>query len=62
MPLLGPQIPNKRARARGCDHPHAIRILARAWIRILWRAWVSKTTYDQKLHIGAAKLNPPLAA
>ena len=52
----------KRARARGCDHPHAIRILARAWIRILWRAWVSKTTYDQKLHIGAAKLNPPLAA
>src|SRR3954468_22073496 len=22
-----------RARARGCDHPHAIRILARAWIR-----------------------------
>ena len=26
----------RRARARGCDHPHAIRILARAWIRVLW--------------------------
>ncbi len=24
-----------RARARGCRHPHAIRILSRAWVRIL---------------------------
>ena len=24
------------ARARGKDHPHAIRILARAWIRVIW--------------------------
>jgi transposase len=29
----------RRARARGCDHPHAIRILAHAWTRVLWRAW-----------------------
>ena len=28
-----------RARARGCDHPHAIRILGRAWTRVLWRCW-----------------------
>lgn len=27
------------ARRRGCDHPHAIRILARAWVRVLWRCW-----------------------
>ncbi|MGC5844985.1 transposase [Mesorhizobium abyssinicae] len=27
------------ARKRGCRHPHAVRILARAWLRILWRAW-----------------------
>ncbi|MHB1469645.1 MAG: IS110 family transposase, partial [Solirubrobacteraceae bacterium] len=26
-----------RARARGCDHPHAIRILGRAWTRVIWR-------------------------
>lgn len=25
----------QRARARGCNHPHAIRILGRAWTRIL---------------------------
>lgn len=29
----------KNARARGCDHPHAVRILARAWLRVLWRCW-----------------------
>jgi transposase len=44
-----------RARARGCEHPHAIRILARAWVRILWRCWVARTPYDPDLH-GAAKL------
>jgi transposase len=27
------------ARASGKDHPHAIRILARAWIRVIWRCW-----------------------
>jgi hypothetical protein len=24
------------ARAAGKDHPHAVRILARAWIRVIW--------------------------
>ena len=35
-----------KAKARGCDHPHAIRILARAWLRVIWRAWTDRTTYD----------------
>ena len=39
-----------RARARGCRHPHAIRILGRAWIRVLWRAWTDKTPYDPARH------------
>lgn len=39
-----------RARARGCRHPHAIRILGRAWIRILWRAWTDRTSYDPTKH------------
>lgn len=43
-----------RARARGCDHPHAIRILARAWVRVLWRAWTDRKPYDVANH-GAAK-------
>ena len=44
------------ARARGCDHPHAIRILARAWLRVIWRAWTDRKPYDPTLHFGAAKL------
>jgi transposase len=43
----------QRARARGCRHPHAIRILARAWIRILWRCWQDRTPYDVRRHRAA---------
>lgn len=43
------------ARDRGCDHPHAIRILARAWLRVIWRAWVDRKPYDPQLHLGALK-------
>jgi transposase len=46
----------KRARARGCDHPHAIRILGRAWARVLWRAWTDRTLYDPEKHPGARRL------
>jgi transposase len=45
------------ARARGCDHPHAIRILARAWIRVLWRMWVDRRPYDPTCHRAARALN-----
>jgi transposase len=47
------------ARARGCDHPHAIRILARAWIRVLWRMWVDRRPYDPTCHRAALALNTP---
>ena len=38
------------ARSRGCDHPHAIRILSRAWLRVLWRAWIDRKPYDPASH------------
>jgi len=44
------------ARDRGCDHTHAIRILARAWLRVIWRAWTNRIPYDPKLHAGALRL------
>lgn len=47
----------KRARARGCDHPHAIRVLARAWVRVLWRAWTDGTLYDPPSHSAAVAHN-----
>lgn len=43
------------ARQRGCDHPHAIRILARAWLRVLWRAWADRKPYDANLHLSALR-------
>jgi transposase len=43
----------RRAIARGCDHPHAVRILARAWVRVIWRCWQDRRPYDPALH-GAA--------
>lgn len=46
----------KRARIRGCDHPHAVRILARAWIRIIWRAWNDRTQYDPAKHRAAQNI------
>lgn len=39
-----------RARARGCRHPHAARILAQSWTRILWRCWHDHVPYDPALH------------
>lgn len=39
-----------RARARGCRHPHAARILAQGWTRILWRCWHDHTPYDPDRH------------
>jgi len=46
----------QRARARGCRHQHAIRILARAWARILWRCWQDRTPYDIRRHRAAQML------
>ncbi|MGW5743876.1 IS110 family transposase [Amycolatopsis sp. NPDC003861] len=53
----------ERARASGKDHPHAIRILARAWVRVIWRCWQSHTPYNPALHGGAQhQAKQPLAA
>jgi transposase len=38
------------AIARGKDHPHALRILGRAWLRIIWRIWQDHTPYDPAQH------------
>jgi hypothetical protein len=39
-----------KARARGHDHPHAVRILARAWLHIIWRCWQDNAPYDPAKH------------
>ena len=39
-----------KATARGCDHPHAVRILARAWAHIIWRCWQDNVPYNPATH------------
>jgi transposase len=45
-----------QARASGKDHPHATRILARAWIRVIWPCRVNGVPYDPARHGAAAAL------
>ena len=40
----------QRARARGHDHPHAVRILARAWLTVIWHCWQDRVAYDPTQH------------
>jgi transposase len=47
---------HQRARARGCRHPHAVRILARAWLRVIWTCWHGGQPYDVARHDGALRL------
>lgn len=46
----------QRARDRGCRHPHAVRILARAWSRVLYACWRDGTLYDPAVHGSGVKV------
>jgi transposase len=49
----------QQARNRGHDHPHAVRILARAWLHIIWHCWQNNTPYDPTQHRALQRhLNP----
>jgi transposase len=39
-----------RARARGMRHPHAVRVLARAWTGVIWRCWQDSVPYQPARH------------
>jgi len=39
-----------RARTRGHDHAHAVRILARAWLHIIWHCWQDGLAYEPDKH------------
>jgi transposase len=46
----------QRARARGHDHPHAVRILARAWLFIIWHCWQDGTACNPARHNALQRL------
>ena len=39
-----------RARNRGHDHAHAVRILARAWLHVIWHCWQDRLAYNPETH------------
>jgi transposase len=39
-----------QAIARGHTHPHAVRVLARAWAGVIWRCWQDRTPYNPAEH------------
>jgi len=51
----------RRAIARGHDHPHAVRILARAWLFVIWHCWQDGTPYDPAQHRALQALLRPAA-
>jgi len=40
----------RKHRAARKTHPHAARILTRAWIDVIWRCWQDRTAYDPARH------------
>jgi transposase len=51
----------RRARDRGHDHPHAVRILARAWPHVIWKCWQDNEPYDPANHRALQRLQQPAA-
>ena len=42
----------RQARTRGARHPHAERVIARGWIRVIWACWHTDTPYHPSRHRG----------
>lgn len=50
-------------RQQGKAHPHVARILARAWIAVIWRCWQDRVPYDPARHHALQRvLAPPSVA
>jgi transposase len=45
-----------QAITRGHDHPHAVRILARAWLYVIWHCWQNNTRYQPERHNALQRL------
>lgn len=51
----------KSARAKGKRHPHAVRILMRAWMPVIWKCWHSEVSYDPANYGGERRLAAQVA-
>jgi len=44
------QIYYQQLRKRGQSHAQAVRCLGHRWLKIIWKMWQTRTTYDEALH------------
>ena len=49
----------RRHRQQRKTHPHAARILTRAWISVLWRCWQDRQPYDPARHRALQRVIAP---
>ena len=49
-PTPGPPSSTNAPAPCGHDHPHAVRVLARAWVDIIWVCWTTHSPYDPDKH------------
>jgi transposase len=52
----------RQARRRGKRHPQAIRVLMRAWLRVMWACWHANTPYQVNHHGAEQRLAEESAA
>ena len=52
----------QRKRAQGTRHYTALRCLAKRWIKIIYRLWNDRTTYDEQLHQNRQAMHQKRAA
>jgi hypothetical protein len=53
--LASPWAGRLYADARGKRNPHATRIVARAWLRVIWACWRQGAPYNPALHTAALR-------
>ncbi len=42
-------------RAKGHGHASALRCLGKRWLKILWRLWINRSSYDEATHVASLK-------
>ncbi len=45
------QVYYQQLRKRGKSHAEALRCLGHRWLKIIWKMWQTRTTYDGELHL-----------
>lgn len=51
----------RRHRRLGKRHPHAVRIVGRQWVHVIWRCWMDRVPYQPERHHALQRVLAPTA-